>query len=255
MRMFGKWLLANWERLLFALVGSLLLLACGKLVIEENVTQAAVLFGLAFLSFIYSNLARFKRFKGLGFEAEMWEDKQKEAANLIQQLRGLVKIYTHELVLGKVKSGRNSNGTNWANHWETFNEFDKQHRLLGQDIDFTDLKREMDDYFLFEMTMSQVKKINEALFQNKLAARIDVSDRSTEKWNFEFHVDNPFELSQNNTLAKHVLEFLRDAKRRLESDYGVDPIIEKRLEVISKLYESRPVTVTNELIEWASGRD
>jgi hypothetical protein len=34
-------------------------------------------------------LARFKAFKGMGIQAELWEDKQLEAAILIERLKGL----------------------------------------------------------------------------------------------------------------------------------------------------------------------
>ena len=72
-----------------------------------------MVFGLGFLSFIYANVARFKRFKGLGFEAELWEDKQKEAADLIERLREVVSIYSREVILGKVRAGRFANGPDW----------------------------------------------------------------------------------------------------------------------------------------------
>jgi hypothetical protein len=67
------------------------------LIYIEQMTNAGIVFGLGFLSFIYANVARFKRFKGLGFEAELWEDKQKEAADLIDRLKNVVSIYTREV--------------------------------------------------------------------------------------------------------------------------------------------------------------
>jgi hypothetical protein len=106
LKTFAKWFIANWERVLFVIVGLALLGGSLKLIYIEKVTEAAVVFGLGFLSFIYANVARFKRFKGLGFEAELWEDKQKEAADLIERLREVVSIYTREVVLGKIKAGR-----------------------------------------------------------------------------------------------------------------------------------------------------
>ena len=65
---------------LFVVVGLTFLGMCFYLLYAEKVAEAAVVFGLGFLSFIYANVARFKRFKGPGFEAELWEDKKKEAA-------------------------------------------------------------------------------------------------------------------------------------------------------------------------------
>jgi hypothetical protein len=42
-------------------------------------------------------IAKFKRFKGFGFEAEMWEQKQIEAAALIDQLRSLSKVISRQM--------------------------------------------------------------------------------------------------------------------------------------------------------------
>ena len=50
--------------------------------VQQNLAMASASFAMAFVSFIWANISRFKRFKGLGIEAELWEDKKKEA-NLI----------------------------------------------------------------------------------------------------------------------------------------------------------------------------
>lgn len=136
----------------------------------EKVAEAAVVFGLGFLSFIYANVARFKRFKGLGFEAELWEDKKKEAAGLIERLREVVSIYTREVILQKVRSGRWSGKLDWEGHWKLYDDLVTQHDALGQKIDFSGLKKAMDDYFLFDMTMPEISKIQEAATKGRTAA-------------------------------------------------------------------------------------
>ncbi len=75
---------------------------------------------MAFFSFIYSNISRFKRFKGLGFEAELWEDKQKEAAQLIDRLKAMVTVYTREIVMQKVMQNRYSGDGRWAESWKLY---------------------------------------------------------------------------------------------------------------------------------------
>lgn len=97
-----KYLLGNWERLLFGLVGCACLGFGFHFIFEEKITSASAVFAIGFFSFLYSNLARFKRFKGLGFEAELWEDKQKEAADLIDRLKNVVAIYSREVVMAQV---------------------------------------------------------------------------------------------------------------------------------------------------------
>jgi hypothetical protein len=138
---FGKWLSANWERMLFVVVGLIFFGQCFYLVYGGKITEAAVIFGLGFLSFIYANIARFKRFKGLGFEAELWEDKKKEAADLIERLRDVVSIYTREVILGRITSGRFAGKADWKSHWKLYDDLVTQHNVLGQKIDFSNVKK------------------------------------------------------------------------------------------------------------------
>ncbi len=99
-----------------------------------------------------------KKFKGLGFEAELWEDKKKEAETLIERLKDVVTIYTREIVMLKVKDGRWSDGVDWHERWQLFDDLVRQHSTLGQQIDFEPLRKEVEDYFLFDMTMPQWNK-------------------------------------------------------------------------------------------------
>jgi hypothetical protein len=266
----GRWFSANWERMLFVIVGLGFFGACFYLLYAQKVTDAAVLFGLGFLSFIYANVARFKRFKGLGFEAELWEDKQKEAADLIERLREVVSIYTREVILGRVTFGRLHDKIDWKGHWKLYDDLVTQHNLLGQKIDFSILKKSMDDYFLFDMTMPAIDKIRLAAHVGKGAAMQKINEefgspiRDSEGFSkrLERHrvirdeIKDPFEISTTSDLAGHALNVWRDTKERLSQDFGVEteiePKVHERLERISKLYQSRPVRVTDELIAWAT---
>lgn len=70
------WWTTNWERVLFSVLGLAFFAICFYLIAKGSMQEGAAVFGLGFLSFVYANVTRFKRFKGLGFEAELWEDKQ-----------------------------------------------------------------------------------------------------------------------------------------------------------------------------------
>jgi len=270
LKAFGEWFILNWERVLFVLVGLILLGGSLTLVYHEKVADAAVVFGLGFLSFIYANVARFKRFKGLGFEAELWEDKQKEAADLIERLRGMVSIYTREIVLGNVKAGRWAGRSDWAARWKLYDDLVAQHHVLGQKIDFSNIKKEMDDYFLFDMSMSDVSKVSQGIGHGKGAAMEKINEefgrpvrdvegykkRVAEHREIPEPIGDPFEFSTQNDLAGQTLKAWEEAHRRLKRDFGVDTGVDakalERLTSISKLYQLRPVLVTNELIAWAN---
>ena len=236
----------------------------------EKITESAVVFGIGFLCFIYANVARFKRFKGLGFEAELWEDKQKEAADLIERLSNVVTIYTRETVLGKVKSGRWDSGGTWGDRWKLYNELVLQHEKLGQKIDFSKLKTEMDDYFLFDMTMPGIQLLSESANRGSVAAMQKIQDefgspiqdsdgyckRSSQHHSATFEIDEPFEISKTKNLAGYALELWSESKLKLKRDFDVDieiePKAKERLETISKLYQKRPAHVTDELVSWAN---
>lgn len=267
---FAKWLLANWERVLFIIVGLAFFGTCFYLINLEQVTEAVAVFGLGFLSFIYANVSRFKRFKGLGFEAELWEDKQKEAADLIERLREVVSIYTREVIIGKVTAGRLRGKVDWASHWQLYDDLVTQHTILGQKIDFTSLKKGMDDYFLFDMSMPEINKLREATNTGKSTARQKIADefgspirdndghnsRCAQFQEMPGDIQDPFLISTKDDLARHALKVWEETKQRLKRDFDVeaeiDPKVIQRLETISKLYQSRPVKVTEELIGWAN---
>jgi hypothetical protein len=265
-----KWLFSNWERVLFALVGLIFIAACIDLIIVEKITEAAILFGLGLLSFIYANVAKFKRFKGFGIEAELWEDKQKEAADLIQQLRGLVATYSNELLMSKVKAGRWGPTNKWADRWKLYDELLVQHQQLGQKIDFSKTKKEMDDYFLFDMILPEINKI-EVLMQKALDAVTNkinqefgspISDsegygkRLSQRNDIWQRLKEPFQFAKTDNLAQLVLKQVFEAQKMLKRDFDIEMVFDeemrKPLEAISALHASRPVIVTDRLIKLAN---
>jgi hypothetical protein len=77
-------------------LGVLALLSVGIYLAATDRAAAPVL-GFAFLFAVLLLLSKFKRFKGFGFEAEMWEEKQEEAAVLVDQLKGLAKVSSKQI--------------------------------------------------------------------------------------------------------------------------------------------------------------
>lgn len=263
----------NWERVVFSFFGFAFLGVCFYYVYLGRVADAAVLFGIGFLCFVYANISRFKRFKGLGFEAELWEDKQKEAADLIQRLREVLSIYTRELVLGRVTRMR-AGGHDWRESWKLYDDLIDRHSALGQSIDFSDLKNEIDDYFLIDMTYPAVDSIrlacseakNKAMEKIRLEFGSPIRDgqgysKRVEQWRSipEEVKDCAQVVFAREDLAERALSVWHEAKVRLEADFGVEAHIDEaiifRLEQLSKVFRSRPIKVTDELIRWANSTD
>jgi hypothetical protein len=266
--------LNGWERILFGLIGFACLILCFRALLSNQITAGSALFGMAFFSFFYSNLARFKRFRGLGFEAELWEDKQKEAADLIDRLKGIVSTYTREIVMGNVMRGRLGGSENWEKRWALFDELTGKHTELGQKIDFSPLKHEMDSIFIFDichpLSGSIRRSIEKAtsLVSKNLHKKYGSPISDNEGWNAdhaalrEVHASLEGELfkrAESENIAQALLNLAEDAQAKLTAAFSVepefDPLVLERLSSMSEIISSRPITVSPKLIEWAEWRN
>jgi hypothetical protein len=87
-------------------VGAILLLSVGiHLAISDKVAAFTSILSFAFLFVVLLLLAKFKRIKGFGFEAEMWEEKQEEAAVLVERLTLLSTTVSQQVALIAAKLG------------------------------------------------------------------------------------------------------------------------------------------------------
>ncbi len=264
-----QYLAKNWERILFALVG-LACLGFGFIFLSaRNVTAASAVFAIGFFSFFYSNLARFKRFKGFGFEAELWEDKQKEAADLIDRLKNVVSIYSREVVMSQVMRGRMSKGPNWQRNWALFDELVAQHGELRQAIDFSDLKRQVDRVFLFDMTYAQasilksafqtasseVYKLIQREHPNPIRDSAGHSARLAQQRAITFGTKDMLQDMAERNVPRALISDAQTAAQAFERDFGVifklDEMAIQNLEKIAGWYDAGPLVITSEMIALA----
>lgn len=259
----------NWERYLFAIVGVVFLVASFKFLGQENLAFFSATFGVSFFCFFYSNLARFKRFKGLGFEAELWEDKQKEAAELIDRLKNVVTVYTREIVMGKVMNGRWGGVAQWRSNWDLYDELVSKHSELGQEIDFGHLKHQLDSVFIFDICSPIVSAIKDALSQYSMEITTStqgefgspITDLTGYNSKMELLRHTPrifedsFERSQVGNLPQDLLDFIERASRYTQNSFNVTPSFSQpnvdRLRILAELRRRGPLEVTNQLIDWA----
>lgn len=254
------------ERVGFIVIGLMFLAACFRSVWAADHTGAAALFGMAFFSFFYSRLSQFKRFKGLGFEAELWEDKKKEAEGLIERLKSVVEIYTREIVLTKVMQGRWSDGADWASHWELFDGLVAKHSDLGQEIDFSELKGRLDEIFLSDAIAISYSSIAGpvSVGRGEAFAKLDkefpqpIKDVKGYRARLAVYNSIPenlgrtYELIKTENAAATVLARGLNAQKLLLDEFKVeiefDETAISRLELLSNLYEERPLKITPDLI-------
>jgi hypothetical protein len=261
-----KWLASNWERILFSALGLTFIYFSLTYIQSKSLAESSAAFGMGFLCFIFSSVSRFKRFKGLGFEAELWEDKQREAVELIERLKDIVTLYSKEVVMNRVTSNRwGGRAGGWTGHWKLFDELTGQHQALGQKIDFSDLKKEVDAYFLLDLVNSQFEAIQRPITEGRSAAQAVIAvefvqpiadaaayDRRLQQLK-EIGIQFPdmFDLAQQSNLAEEVLKWAEESKRKLAESFGVDIGFDDTalgvLREIATACQRRPITVTDRL--------
>jgi preprotein translocase subunit SecY len=75
------------NRILYIGAPALLVVGIVVAILDRGAPSIIAVRGTGFLLVVLLLLAKFKRFKGFGFEAEMWEEKQEEAAVLVDELK------------------------------------------------------------------------------------------------------------------------------------------------------------------------
>lgn len=269
MSRFWRYLKGSWERILFGCVGVTCLIFTFFFLWNNQIASASAVFAMSFFSFFYSNLARFKRFKGLGFEAELWEDKQKEAAHLIDRLKSVVAVYTREIVMNNVMRGRWGGSESWQKRWSLLDELEGRHSELGQQIDFSDLKHDVESVFIFDICSPLASSVRQSIesakseANNAANARFGSPITDLDGWN-AFHEqlrsivsseDHLFERAKTENIAQGVLSIAQNANVALREDFSIelrfkDGVIE-RLETLAALLSHRPITISPELVSWA----
>lgn len=267
------WIKANWERVFLFLIAATFLVFSIDFIRKSEVTGATATFVMFFLCLIYSNVSRFKRFKGLGFEAELWEDKQKEAESLIQQLKSIVEVYTREIVMMNVMAGRVGGGDQWSNKWKLFEELITQLGVLGLKIDFQPLKDKVYRVMVFDAILGVIPTINSALRSSYEAAeaviRLEFPEPISDPVAYKKRIDqlraidielkDLFEVSKSHNLARYVLDIMESARTEFQEKFNVDtifpPVSTRKIKRIDQLFEKGDFFPEPDLIRMADRED
>lgn len=119
----------------------------GVLAADDKVAASGTVFVATIVLLIFVRLSRFRRFKAFGMEAELWEEKQEEAAALIQQLKGLSVAMAEPLISISSRMGR------WSSHFSRRDHYDLiqkiQRALSANSLSQPDIDLMMKDYHRF----------------------------------------------------------------------------------------------------------
>lgn len=263
------WIKFNWERSFLFLIAIIFLAFSIMFFLNTEVTGATAAFAMFFLCLIYGNVSRFKRFKGLGFEAELWEDKQKEAADLIDRLKNIVQVYTREIVMMKVLAGRWGTIYKWRDRWALYEELVGQHDTLGQKIDFKSLKENVYRVMVADAVYFVSAKMKEILFRAQREADDAISRefpspiKVTENYHkrledlsaIKFEMRDLLEISKTGNVAQHVLRIIEQAAQDFREKFGIGVQLPadymERLQKIDALFQVGDFRADAELMNWA----
>ena len=109
--------------------------------LKDEVSTAVTLFFLALAFSVFGNLSRFKRFKGFGFEMEVWNDVQEKADSLVKKHERVTILHAKEILWNTVMMGRWPSKDRWRGIYRKFDEIVKE---VGSPIEFSELRQNMD---------------------------------------------------------------------------------------------------------------
>jgi len=102
------------------------------LAFTDRTASAGAAWGVGFLLVALLLISKFKRFKGFGFEAEMWEQKQEEAAALVDQLKSLATVISKQMAVIAARVGQWGSALSMTELADLIE--DLQEQLKGMDI-------------------------------------------------------------------------------------------------------------------------
>lgn len=173
--------------------------------------------------------------------------------------------------MAQVMRGRLSSGADWKANWALFDELVGQHDALGQKIDFSSLKREIDQVFLFDMShhlgsalrktietaRTAARKLIDAEFGNPVRDNEGHNVRWAQFREITFETKDLYQRRQEN-LAQDLLDQAEKAKAAFKRDFGIDVDYDadvlRELANVSNWYGGQPLLVTGEMIGVAEGR-
>lgn len=240
-----KLIAANWEKWLFRLLGvALLIFAIWKLE-QLQVGEFTALFAVAFFCWFYANISRFKRFKGFGFEAELWEDKQREAEKLIDRLKAIVGLYSRELLLLKTREGRwgGGGGNRWAEVAHLLQQIENEHKQLSSEINLDSAKVHLSAYFIFDAVMPRLRALKLLVEPAITKARAIIAQEhpqpitDSDRYGIRLgqlpspqpNMEEPLQLAQRKELTAKVVGWFGQAREQLKTAFGIEIVEPKEL--------------------------
>lgn len=133
---------------------------------HDRTASGGLLAGLGLLLLAFVQLSRFKRFKGMGFEAELWEAKQEEAEDLINRTRALLAILSAATLRSAPRMGRWMVGFERRELLDLVSNVETALERAGvPPAEIKPMRSEVDRLIAFDLAMKVTKAISKAVWK------------------------------------------------------------------------------------------
>lgn len=130
----------------------------------DKATAATATYGAAVLSLIFAFLPEFKKFKGLGIEAELLDKKIEETDKLLKQLRDITAPIAEMLISSTARAGRWDSGMPRSQKYELMQRIESELKKCGvEDSQLEQAKKDWHYYNTFDLATPIFEKIAEKL--------------------------------------------------------------------------------------------
>lgn len=165
-------------RFVLASVALASLLSSIWLGLHDRVPAGTLLAALGLVLLAFVQLSRFKHIKGLGFEAELWEAKQEEAAELIDQTRALLKILSAAMLRSAPRMGRMMAGFDRREQLALVADIEAALKAAGvRTDDFAEMRDEIDRLIAWDLASPITRAITKFVWARAEVVRKEIAQQ------------------------------------------------------------------------------
>jgi hypothetical protein len=213
----------------------------------DKVGAATATYTAAVLSLIFAFLPEFKKFKGLGIEAELIDKKIEETDHLLKQLRDITAPISEMLISSTVRAGRFDSGLPRSKKYELMQRIESELKKCG--VEASQLEQAKADWHFYN-----IFDLASPIFE-KITGKLNPIKQEREKTLHEFKQpitperidEHTMLIQQRNEISKEISD-LRDIRQIKKQDDLVKLILDS-ISNFASLSEEEKSRLNNELEE------
>lgn len=213
----------------------------------DKVGAATATYTAAVLSLVFAFLPEFKKFKGLGIEAELLDKKIEETDKLLKQLRDITAPISEMLISTTARSGRFDSGMPRRQKYELIQRIEGELKKCGvEDPQLEQAKNDWNFYNTFDLATPIFEKIT-AKLKPILQEREKALQESKQPITPDRMDEHNRLIQHRNEVSKEIAD-LRDLRQIKKQGHLVELITES-ISSSGAFSEEDKTSLTNELDE------